>query len=167
MVGGRHARHPVAESMTGDHGRAGLLAGDDMGDVAGEILQAAAFERAGALAGTARLRPQHAIAGARKPGRDIVEILGVAAARRQHHDQRPAPFGDEIDFDVVVADDFAGARHLGSGHRDGRHHPPHRCQGNDTPEAAPADFSIKFIFMTYVACADHLTSMSRRTTSPR
>jgi hypothetical protein len=168
MIGGRHARHPVAEGMTGDHGRARLLAGDDVRDVAREILHADAFERARALAGATRLRPQHAIAGRCKAGCDIVEILGVAAARWQHDDQRPAPFGDQIYFDVVIAHDFTGARPFGGRRRAKRlHHRPHQGQSGDTPDAASPRLRIKSIFMTYLARTGHLTSMSTRTTSPR
>src|SRR5438094_6915974 len=63
MGGGGHARNPVAVGMTGDHGRARVLAGDDMRDVAGEILHPDAFERARAAAGASRLRTEDAIAG--------------------------------------------------------------------------------------------------------
>jgi hypothetical protein len=146
MIGGGHARNPVAVGMTGDHGRARLLAGDDMRDVAGEILQADAFERARALAGAARLRPEDAIAGLCKAGRDIIEILGVAAARWQHDDQGPAPFGDEIDFDVVIAHDFAAARRLGRRSRASRlHHRSHRGQSDHAAH--------KYILMIYWAHA--------------
>ena len=135
MIGRRHAGHPVAVSMPGDHGRPGLFAIDHERNIAREVLQTDTFQRPGAAAGAARLRPQHAKTGAGDAGRDLVKILQIASTRRQQNDERTAALGDQIDGHVIISDDFARSRRLHSrrrciateDHGEDRHSkPPHR-----------------------------------------
>src|SRR6185295_11459054 len=69
-------------------------------------MQRELLHRSGAAAEPARLRTKHAESSLRDPLRRWIEFLRIAPQRRQHYDQRPAAFRDDLDCDVIATDDF-------------------------------------------------------------
>jgi hypothetical protein len=87
-IGREHAGNAVAEGVTGDERRTAAVAFDHRGDVGGTVVQVGIRRRAAAGADPARLRPQHAIAGAGDPLRHDVKVGRAAAERRQQDNPR-------------------------------------------------------------------------------
>jgi hypothetical protein len=108
VIDRRHARDPVAVGVADDHGgpafsRSITVATSRARSCSVMSLSGPCWRACRAAAGAARESlPSQA-------RRDLVVILRVAPARGQQHDQRPAPFGDQVDLDVVVCDESARA----------------------------------------------------------
>ena len=105
MIDRGHARNPVSERVAdNDRGPASVMP-DHLCHVAREIVQRQTLHRA-CTASTAGLRPQHVETGAGNRSSKIVKIQGIATARGQENDRRPAAFGNHFDAYIVIGDNL-------------------------------------------------------------
>ena len=138
MIDRGHARNPVSERVAdNDRGPASVMP-DHLCHVAREIVQRQTLHRA-CTASTARLRPQHVEAGAGNRCGQVVKIQGIATARGQENDRRPAAFGNHFDAYLVIGDNLPDAlclrRRRAQRNQTGRNARQDHTTQNDIPKS--------------------------------
>jgi len=111
-VGCQHGGHPVAEGVSNDESRAIAFVRDDRRHVRRVVVQINSCKRPPALPDAARLRAQHAVAGAGKPFRDRLEVGRSAAERGKQNDDAASLLAlrQHLDAHVMVRNDVSGRR---------------------------------------------------------
>jgi hypothetical protein len=93
--------------VSDDECRSVVFVRDDRRHVRRVIVQINPRERTAALADAARLRPQHAVAGARKPFCDRIEVGRAAAegGKQNNNASLPISLRQDLDAHVTVRND--------------------------------------------------------------
>ena len=88
---------------------------------------------------TAGLRPQHVETGAGNRCGQVVKIQGIATARGQENDRRPAAFGNHFDAYLVIGDNLPDAlclrRRRAQRNQTGRNARQDHTTQNDIPKS--------------------------------